>query len=199
MTTTKLTSRGTAELARRAGELELEIERLTEERRGIVARLNEAAPPPARRGLWIAAVGGALASAILAAPIVMAIARPAPPPPVVVAPPTPVVVAPPAVVTAAPVAAAPVVVPAPEPVRATPPPAGIGALTVVCMPKCESIVMDGTSLGPGHIFNRPTLTGRHVLRLAVGSVRKTVVIDVERYQLKEVRIGMGEAFASLFD
>lgn len=191
MTTTKLTSRGTSELARRAGELELEIERLTEERRAIVARLNEAAPRPARRGLWIAAVGGALATAILALPVVVAISRPAPPSSVVVSPSTSVVVAPP-VVTAVPppLPPAPVAVPAPEPVRATPPAAATGALTVVCMPKCESVVMDGTSLGAGHIFNRPTATGRHVLQLGMGAVRKTVVIDVRRNELKDVRVHM---------
>jgi hypothetical protein len=97
--------------------------------------------------------------------------------------------------------AAPTLKAGPAPAPAAPRPAApaaapkksgaMGALTVVCMPKCDQIVDNGTSLGPGHIFNRPVASGRHVLQLsAPNGVKKNLVIDVTPEQTKEVRISM---------
>ena len=52
--------------------------------------------------------------------------------------------------------------PLPRPLRPPPAakkPAALGAITVVCMPKCDQIIDNGASLGPGHIFNRPVPVG----------------------------------------
>lgn len=70
-------------------------------------------------------------------------------------------------------------------------PAALGAITVVCMPKCDQIIDNGASLGPGHIFNRPVPSGRHVLQLsAPNGVKKSLVIEVVPDQTKEVRMAM---------
>lgn len=67
----------------------------------------------------------------------------------------------------------------------------LGALTVVCMPKCDQIIDNGSSLGPGHIFNRPVPTGRHVLILsAPNGAKKTMQVEVTADQTREVRISM---------
>ncbi|MBX3233274.1 MAG: hypothetical protein KF837_38475, partial [Labilithrix sp.] len=73
-----------------------------------------------------------------------------------------------------------------------PRPGAMGSLTVVCMPaKCDQIIDNGTPLGPGHIFSRPVLAGRHTLQLsAPNGVKKTLVVDVLPEQLKDVRIPM---------
>jgi eukaryotic-like serine/threonine-protein kinase len=70
-------------------------------------------------------------------------------------------------------------------------PSALGAITVVCMPKCDQIVDNGTALGPGHIFNRPVPAGRHVLILsAPNGAKKTVPVEVKPEQTSEVRMTM---------
>jgi hypothetical protein len=71
----------------------------------------------------------------------------------------------------------------------------VGALTVVCMPKCDRIVLDGRHIGPGHIFDRAVIPGRHMLELsAPNGSRRTVYVDVSADQTKELRVAMnGEA------
>jgi len=151
-------------------------------------------------------------TALTAPPVMAAAADPAPTAPpvattppaatvaaIVPAPPTVAPVAPTPVSPAAPVATArPTPAPQPAPVAAAPPattaakkPAALGAITVVCMPKCDQIIDNGTSLGPGHIFNRPVPAGRHVLQLsAPNGSRKNLVVEVAPEQTKEVRMSM---------
>ncbi|MBX3190035.1 MAG: hypothetical protein KF819_23620, partial [Labilithrix sp.] len=75
--------------------------------------------------------------------------------------------------------------------KAPPKPAALGAITVVCMPKCDQIIDNGTPLGGGHIFNRPVPAGKHVLQLsAPNGVRKNMVIEVLPDQTREVRMSM---------
>ena len=96
--------------------------------------------------------------------------------------PAPQTTASPVVATAKPAVAAPA-----QPQK----PAALGAITVVCMPKCDQIIDNGASLGPGHIFNRPVASGRHVLQLsAPNGQRKTLMVDVAPEQTKEVRMSM---------
>jgi serine/threonine-protein kinase len=153
-------------------------------------------------------------AALTAPPVMTAAADPAPtappvattPPAVAAIAPVPPTVTPVAPTPAAPAAPAPVAVavatprptPAPQPVAAAAPPptaakkpAALGAITVVCMPKCDQIIDNGTSLGPGHIFNRPVPAGRHVLQLsAPNGARKNLVVEVAPEQTKEVRMSM---------
>jgi hypothetical protein len=76
------------------------------------------------------------------------------------------------------------------PKRARPDDVEMGSLTVMCLPvKCESIVDNGTPIGPGHIFNRPVPVGRHQLTLhGANGVTKSVRVDIHADQLKEVRV-----------
>ncbi len=70
-------------------------------------------------------------------------------------------------------------------------PAGLGTITIVCMPKCDQITDNGVSLGAGHIFGRPVSAGRHALQLSAPSgARKNVVVDVVAGETREVRISM---------
>ncbi|MDB4937034.1 MAG: serine/threonine protein kinase, partial [Labilithrix sp.] len=167
----------------------------------VVAQPGSSATPPAPPP-------GAPPAAVTAPPPVMtAAATPEPATPPAVATVTPAVAAatpPPAAPT--PVAAptqttpkpttptiAPVAAAAPPPPATTTPkkPAALGALTVVCMPKCDQIIDNGASLGPGHIFNRPVPAGRHVLQLsAPNGARKNLVVEVAPEQTKEVRMSM---------
>jgi len=90
----------------------------------------------------------------------------------------------------APAAPAPALAPAP-PKAAAGKSSALGAITVVCMPKCDQIIDNGTSLGPGHIFNRPVPSGRHVLQLsAPNGARKNLVVEIAPEQTKEVRMSM---------
>ncbi len=85
----------------------------------------------------------------------------------------------------------PVPVPTPAPTPSAKKPGALGAITVVCMPKCDQIVDNGTPLGPGHIFNRPVPSGRHVLALsAPNGVKKTLTVEVLPENTREVRISM---------
>jgi serine/threonine-protein kinase len=158
------------------------------------------------------APGGTTPAALTAPPVMTAATDPAPTaPPVATTPPSAPTVAAitpvqPTVAPVAPTPAAPPPVtatarptPPPQPVAVAPAapattakkPAALGAITVVCMPKCDQIIDNGTSLGPGHIFNRPVPAGRHVLQLsAPNGSRKNLVVEVTPEQTKEVRMSM---------
>jgi hypothetical protein len=60
--------------------------------------------------------------------------------------------------------------------------------------RCDSIIDNGTPLGPGHIFNRPVAVGRHQLTLhAPNGVTKNLRVDVHADQLKDLRVAMPDA------
>jgi hypothetical protein len=118
-------------------------------------------------------------------PPTMAVAAAAPAPPPIAVPVAAAPIARPTQGPVAPSAAAPI--PAAKP----PKPAALGAITIVCMPKCDQITDNGTALGPGHIFNRPVPSGRHVLQLsAPNGAHKNLVVEVAPEQTKEVRMSM---------
>ena len=129
-----------------------------------------------------------------------AAAPPAAPPPAVAQPavaqpvvlqPQPQPAAPAPIARPSPVAAAPAPAPAAPPKPTAAKPTALGAITVVCMPKCDQIVDNGTPLGAGHIFNRPVPSGRHVLQLsAPNGARKNLIVEVAPEQTKEVRMSM---------
>jgi hypothetical protein len=67
----------------------------------------------------------------------------------------------------------------------------LGTLTILCTPRCDQIRVNGTSVGPGHIFNRPTSVGRKVLVLsAPNGARKVVTVEVEPETTTELRVSM---------
>ncbi len=210
---TTVTARGpsAALLTRRSEELEREIERLRTEQRSIASRLREVRPR--RHGVWMPALAGALVSATLAAPVVFFVVRgpPSPRPSVAFAA-TPVA----APETSAPLTAnAPLEAsastastPVPEGPRSEPAPlvrtptsnlpttrearvsSAKGLLTVVCLPRCEGVLLDGRSLGPGHLFGVPAPSGRHVLTLSAGSVKKILPVDIPPDATRDVRVDM---------
>ena len=166
------------------------------------------APPPGSPPGAVTAPPAMTAAATPEAPAVpvqTTLVAAAAPPPIAavpaVAPAVPAAAPPPAAAAAA-APAAPVFKPAAAPAAppvaaAAPPPAtakkptALGAITVVCMPKCDQIIDNGASLGPGHIFNRPVPSGRHVLQLsAPNGARKNLVVEVVPEQTKEVRMSM---------
>ncbi|MEA2749136.1 MAG: eukaryotic-like serine/threonine-protein kinase, partial [Myxococcales bacterium] len=173
----------------------------------IVAQPGSGLTPPSGSPGAPGSNPGFPAAAVTAPPVMTAAApdpAPSPATPAVAAA-TPAVAAVTAQPAIAPVAATPP--PAPRPAStpvavaapAAPPtpaptvrkPAALGAITVVCMPKCDQIIDNGTSLGPGHIFNRPVPSGRHVLQLsAPNGARKNLVVEVAPEQTKEVRMSM---------
>ena len=167
---------------------------------GVVNQPGSSITPPAAVTAPPAMTAAATESAPpVAAPtpaaVTVAVAAATPPvaaPPPVVAPPPPPAVA--AVAAAPPPATRPVAAPpvaAPVAAPKPPKPAALGALTVVCMPKCDQIIDNGASLGPGHIFNRPVPSGRHVLQLsAPNGAKKNLVVEVAAEQTKEVRMSM---------
>jgi hypothetical protein len=114
-------------------------------------------------------------------PPLASIAVPEPPPVVVMDPPRP-----PRRVSP------PLAVKEEAPKRAHPDDVENGSLTVICLPvKCDSIVDNGTAIGPGHIFNRPVPVGRHSLVLhGANGVTKNVRVEIHADQLKEVRVMM---------
>ncbi len=192
--------------------------RRNSERTALVTRVRERRENEVRNkelGRFVAVgVAASLATAVLVVASVRAlepkVAAPAvtvtaPPVPTLTAPPQPVVVVTPTATavptaTTVPTPPAPTAtpVPTPPPVPTTPArplapnPYGdaMGALTIVCLPKCESIVDNGLALGPGHVFNRPSSVGRHSLVLRAGDVQKTVVVEVTEGQAREVRVAM---------
>lgn len=113
-------------------------------------------------------------------------AAPAPEPTPAPAPPQPTARA----TAATPRANAPTPVPVPAVPKKVAAPSGPGALTVVCIPKCDQIIDNGTSLGPGHIFNKAVPSGRHALVLSANGVKKNLTVEVLPDQTKEVRISM---------
>jgi hypothetical protein len=122
---------------------------------------------------------------------------PAPTPPPVPSPttapaPTPSPTPPPAPTQRA--ATPPSPAPAPVPSTRKPAPTALGALTVVCTPKCDQIVDNGTPLGPSNIFNRPVSSGRHILVVsAPNGVKKTLTVEVFPEVTREVRMTMDKA------
>ncbi len=92
----------------------------------------------------------------------------------------------------------PTAAPQPQPTAVVPPPtatakktSSTGAITVVCLPKCDQIIDNGTPLGAGHIFAKQVAAGKHVLQLsAPNGVKKTMPVEVLPDQTKEVRVSM---------
>jgi len=73
----------------------------------------------------------------------------------------------------------------------TTPAPSMGAITIVCMPKCDQTIDNGVALGPGHIFNRPVTAGRHVLVLsAPNGVKKTLTVNITANVTRDVRVMM---------
>jgi hypothetical protein len=66
---------------------------------------------------------------------------------------------------------------------------GMGALTVVCTPKCDLVLLDGEPFGTGLVFNRPVTSGDHVLDLrAPNGLSKQLHVHIDRDATREVRV-----------
>lgn len=66
----------------------------------------------------------------------------------------------------------------------------MGAVTVVCVPKCTEIAIDGKSLGPGHIFHRPWPAGPVTVDLYSRDVHKQVQAVVPEGSTYDLRVPM---------
>ena len=81
--------------------------------------------------------------------------------------------------------------PAPAPTPAAKQFAALGGLTIVCVPKCDQILDNGSPLGPGPVHALLVPAGRHDLRLsAPNGVKKSVEVEVVAGRQREVRVPM---------
>jgi len=157
----------------------------------------------ARAGFLVAAAPPPLTTAAppeAAVPTAVAAADPTPPPPAPAPDPTPAAappptpapdpVPPPAPPPPAAVAVAPTPAPRPYDPRPTPParpqsntvPSGGGGgakgyLSVICLPGCDRVEVDGQSIGASPIFKRPTTVGSHRIKLIGSSPGATKTIS----------------------
>jgi hypothetical protein len=73
-------------------------------------------------------------------------------------------------------------------------PAAPGAMTIVCSPRCDSVVDNNVPLSAGSLVNVPVASGPHKLVLsAPNGVKKTVLVNVAPGQTREVRVSMEPA------
>lgn len=89
-------------------------------------------------------------------------------------------------------------IPPPEPVPSAPPapvPASsadkadkeMGALSIICTPRCDSIVDNGTPLSPGNLVALPVAAGPHKVVLTSGSVKRSFSVKIAPGEMKELK------------
>jgi hypothetical protein len=67
-------------------------------------------------------------------------------------------------------------------------------MTIVCSPKCDSIVDNNVPLAVNSVVNLPVASGSHRLVLsAPNGVKKTMLVNVMPGQTREVRVSMENA------
>jgi hypothetical protein len=69
----------------------------------------------------------------------------------------------------------------------------MGALTIVCTPRCDSIVDNGTPLSPGNLVAVPVPAGHHKVVLTSGGVKKTFSVSVAAGQTRELKADLEHA------
>jgi len=92
-------------------------------------------------------------------------------------------------------------IPPPEPVPSAapaPPPSssaekadnpekGMGTLSIICTPRCDSIVDNGTPLSPGNLVALPVAAGPHKVVLTAGGVKRSFSVKMAPGETKELR------------
>jgi hypothetical protein len=70
-------------------------------------------------------------------------------------------------------------------------PSGTGALTIICTPKCDSIVDNNVPFSSTNVMAAAASAGPHKLVLsAPNGVKKTVQVNIVAGQTREVRVSM---------
>ncbi len=84
---------------------------------------------------------------------------------------------------------APAPTPTPTPVASVKPvPAsGPGQLTVVCLPKCEEVRLDGAVIGTGNVYGKEVPAGNHSVTRSAGGKKQTVSVTIKPGETKEIR------------
>lgn len=161
-------------------------------------------PPPSTTPAWVpAAVGAGL---VLGVAIVVLLAlnlqqsKRAEAPPVgpspltSVAVPAPAPASPPSALAATPPAPVPPSPPASatpaEAASVEPPKPEMGSLSIVCTPRCDSIVDNGVALTPGNVVALPVRAGPHKVVVSAGPTKRTLSVTVLPGQAKELRIDL---------
>jgi hypothetical protein len=71
-----------------------------------------------------------------------------------------------------------------------------GLLTIICLPKCDSINDNGVALSPSNLSNLTVSAGQHKLVLTTAAgIKRTIHTTVSPGQLREVRASMDAAGA----
>lgn len=101
--------------------------------------------------------------------------------PTPVAVPTPSVAPPPPIVSVAPVvSAAPSVEPKPPP--------EMGALTILCTPRCDAITDNGAPLSPGNLVGVPVVAGPHRIEARGNGMKRSYSVNVAPNETREVKV-----------
>ena len=97
--------------------------------------------------------------------------------------------APTAVATTKPTAPSPTPVPGPgpTPLGTAKPASGPGTLTVVCMPKCEEVRLDGAVIGTGNVYGKEVPAGNHTVSRSAGGKKDTRSVTIKAGQSVEIR------------
>ena len=78
--------------------------------------------------------------------------------------------------------------PGPTPIASVKPAAsGPGQLTVVCLPKCEEVRLDGALIGTGNVYNKEVAAGNHQVSRSAGGKKQVVSITIKPGETKEIR------------
>lgn len=87
---------------------------------------------------------------------------------------------------------APPPIPAPEPIVSAAPSASVdakpemGAITIVCTPRCDSITDNGTPLSPGNLVAVPVPVGPHKIVVAGNGKQRTFSITIAPGQTRDL-------------
>jgi len=158
-------------------------------------KTSASATPAGGRDISVLKAGAAGAALMLGVSVVILLAlnlvrraeTPAPAPVASVAPssvptPTPVAIPTPAPVPPPPSASAAPSAPA-EPVKPE-----MGALTILCTPRCDAITDNGIPLSPGNLVGVPVAAGPHRIEARGNGVKRAYNVNVAPNQTRELKI-----------
>ncbi|MBX3232918.1 MAG: hypothetical protein KIT84_42150 [Labilithrix sp.] len=85
---------------------------------------------------------------------------------------------------------APSAAPPPSASAEAPPKPEMGAITVLCTPRCDWITDNGAPLSPGNLVGVPVPVGPHRIEARANGVKRSYSVNVAPNQTREVRINL---------
>lgn len=80
-----------------------------------------------------------------------------------------------------------------------PPPlaaSGKGAVSILCQPLCDSVLIDGKNVGPSPVIRREVAAGERRITLKRGTQSRVSVLNVKDGELSQLRVKMDEDIAA---